>query len=75
MANDIPSVREARYRLLGLQAIPHDGGVLIRRGTKQIHVAGARTGEVLDLLVSRSAEGKGLLHPAGWYTLWSLPRE
>jgi hypothetical protein len=23
----------------------------------------------------RSAEGKPLLHPAGWYTLWNLPKE
>jgi|SRR5581483_6545972 len=60
MANDIPSVREARYRLLGLQAIPQDGGVLIRRGRKQIHVPGARSAEVLDLLVTRSAEGNGI---------------
>jgi len=23
----------------------------------------------------RSTDGKPLLHPAGWYTLWNLPKE
>jgi bacteriocin biosynthesis cyclodehydratase domain-containing protein len=60
MDNDIPGVREARYRLLGLQAVPHDDGVVIRRGLKQVFVRGAKVGELLDLIVERSAEGNGL---------------
>ena len=60
MANDVPGVKEARYRLLGLQAVPHDDGVIIRRGLKQVFVQGDKVAEVLDLIVERSAEGRGV---------------
>jgi bacteriocin biosynthesis cyclodehydratase domain-containing protein len=60
MENDVPGVKEAHYRLLGLEAIPHDGGLLIRRGRKQVFVRGANVGDVLDLIVARSAESTGL---------------
>jgi thiazole/oxazole-forming peptide maturase SagC family component len=60
MENDVPGVKEARYRLLGLQAVPHDDGIVIRRGLKQVFVRGHKVGEVLDLIVERSAEGRGV---------------
>ena len=55
MKDDIPGVREARYRLLGLQAVPHADGIIVRRGTTRIFVAGEGVGELLDLLIERSA--------------------
>jgi molybdopterin-synthase adenylyltransferase len=60
MDDGIPGVKEARYRLLGLQAVPLDDGVVVRRGTTRILVHGERAGELLDLLVARSAEGNGI---------------
>ena len=59
MKDDIPGVREARYRLLGLQAVPHADGIIVRRGTSRIFVAGEGVGELLDLLIERSASGNG----------------
>lgn len=60
MDDGIPGVRQARYRLLGLQAVPYDGGVIIRRGNTRLVVRGEKAGELLDLLVARSAEGGGI---------------
>ncbi len=60
MANDVPGEKDARYRLLGLQAIPHDDGVIIRRGTVSVFVRGERARELLDILIARSAEGRGI---------------
>ncbi len=36
-----------------------------------------KIGDIHELKMAgvRSADGKPLLHPAGWYTLWSLPKE
>ncbi len=60
MANDVPGVREARYRLLGIQAIPFADGVVIRRGRARIYLRGEGLGDLLDLLIRRSAEGGGI---------------
>lgn len=60
MANDAPGVTEARYRLLGIQAIPFADGIVIRRGRARVFLRGEGLGDLLDLLVRRSAEGDGL---------------
>ncbi|MCB1485887.1 MAG: TOMM precursor leader peptide-binding protein [Bauldia sp.] len=60
MDDGIPGLREASYRLLGLQAMRHDGGVVIRRGKTRLDVPGEKAAELLDLLVARSAEGTGI---------------
>lgn len=60
MGNDVPGVREARYRLLGIQAIPYADGIVIRRGSTRLFLRGAGLGDILDLLVRRSAEGNGV---------------
>jgi molybdopterin-synthase adenylyltransferase len=60
MDSDIPGVRQARYRLLGLQAIRHDDGLIVRRGSVRFFIRGSDTAELLDLVVSRSAEGHGI---------------
>jgi bacteriocin biosynthesis cyclodehydratase domain-containing protein len=60
MANDVPGVMEARYRLLGIQAIPFADGIVIRRGRARVLLRGEGMGELLDLLVRRSAEGEGI---------------
>ncbi len=60
MGNDVPGVEEARYRLLGIQAIPLAGGLVIRRGSLRLFVTGEGLGDLLDLMVRRSAEGHGL---------------
>ena len=61
MASDIPGEKDARYRLLGLQAIPHDDGVILRRGTVNVFIRGERVRELLDMLIARSAEGRGIV--------------
>jgi bacteriocin biosynthesis cyclodehydratase domain-containing protein len=60
MDNHVPEVREARYRLLGIEALPAAGGMLIRRGRRRILIRGEGLGELLDLIVNRSAEGAGV---------------
>jgi len=60
MANDVPGVREAQYRLLGIQAIPFADGIVIRRGRARIFLRGEGLGDLLDFLVRRSAEGDGI---------------
>src|SRR5262249_46262844 len=60
MERDIPGVRQARYRLLGLQAIRHDDGVIVRRGAVRFFVRGEGMAELLDLVIQRSAEGHGI---------------
>ncbi len=60
MGNDVPGVKEARYRLLGIQAIPYADGIVIRRGSARLFLRGAGLGDFLDLLVRRSAEGDGV---------------
>jgi bacteriocin biosynthesis cyclodehydratase domain-containing protein len=60
MGNDVPGVKEARYRLLGIQAIPYADGIVIRRGSMRLFLRGAGLGDLLDLLVRRSAEGDGV---------------
>jgi bacteriocin biosynthesis cyclodehydratase domain-containing protein len=60
MDSDIPGVRQTLYRLLGLQAIRHDDGVIVRRGSVRFFVRGPGMAELLDLIVQRSAEGHGI---------------
>ncbi len=60
MDDGIPGVRQAHYSLLGLQAVPHDGGVVVRRGKTRLLLSGEKAAEMLDLLVARSAEGAGV---------------
>ena len=60
MGNDVPDVREAQYRLLGLQAIPFADGIIIRRGRLRLFLRGGGLGDLLDLMVRRSAEGDGI---------------
>ena len=60
MGNDVPGVKEARYRLLGIQAIPHADGIVIRRGSARLFLRGEGIGDLLDLFVRRSAEGNGV---------------
>jgi bacteriocin biosynthesis cyclodehydratase domain-containing protein len=60
MESDIPGVRQTRYRLLGLQAVRHDDGVIVRRGSVRFFVRGDGMAELLDLIVQRSAEGHGI---------------
>ncbi|MEP0324369.1 TOMM precursor leader peptide-binding protein [Bauldia litoralis] len=60
MDDGIPGVDQARYRLLDLQAVPCDGGVIVRRGRTRLRIPGAKAAELLDLLVARSAEGRGI---------------
>jgi bacteriocin biosynthesis cyclodehydratase domain-containing protein len=60
MDSDLPGVRQTRYRLLGLQSVRHDDGVIIRRGSLRFFVRGPAMSELLDLVVSRSAEGHGI---------------
>jgi len=60
MGNDVPGVKEARYRLLGIQAVPFADGIVIRRGRARVFVRGEGLGDLLDLIVRRSAEGAGV---------------
>ncbi|HET7717943.1 MAG TPA: TOMM precursor leader peptide-binding protein [Bauldia sp.] len=60
MGNDVPGVKEAQYRLLGIQAVPFADGVVIRRGRVRIFLRGEGLGDLLDLIVRRSAEGNGV---------------
>ena len=60
MASEIPGVRQARYLLLGLQAIPHDDGVIIRRGSSRIFIRGPHARDLFELIVKRSGEGHGV---------------
>lgn len=60
MDNGVPGVRQARYRLLGLQAIRHDDGVILRRGSSEVFVRGPHAADLVDLIVKRSAEGHGV---------------
>src|SRR5690242_19072064 len=60
MESDIPGVRQTRYRLLGLQAIRHDDGVIVRRGSLRFFMRGPAMADLLDLVVQRSAEGHGI---------------
>lgn len=60
MGNDVPGVKEARYRLLGIQAIPYADGIVIRRGNARVFLRGEGLGDLLDLVVRRSAEGNGV---------------
>ena len=60
MDSDIPGVRQTRYRLLGLQAVRHDDGVIVRRGSLRFFIRGPGMAELLDLVVQRSAEGHGI---------------
>ena len=60
MDSDLPGVRQTRYRLLGLQSVRHDDGIIVRRGSVRFFVRGPVMGELLDLIVARSAEGHGI---------------
>ena len=60
MGNDVPDIREAQYRLLGIQAIPFADGIVIRRGRSRLFLRGDGLGELLDMMVRRSADGDGL---------------
>lgn len=60
MGNDVPGVKEAQYRLLGIQAIPYADGIVIRRGRTRMFLRGEGIGDLLDLVIRRSAEGNGV---------------
>src|SRR5438552_740439 len=48
MESDIPGVRQTRYRLLGLQAIRHGEGVIVRRGSLRFFIRRADMAEFYD---------------------------
>jgi len=57
----LPGVTEASYRLLGLQALAHDGGVILKRGTTRLYLDGDGVAELVDILVERLAGGRALV--------------
>lgn len=56
----LPGGTEASYRLLGLQVIAHDGGVILKRGTTRVFLTGDGVAELVDLLVERLAGGRSV---------------
>jgi bacteriocin biosynthesis cyclodehydratase domain-containing protein len=60
MDHALPGSREASYRLLGLQALVHDGGVILKRGTTRVFLQGEDVAELVDLLVERLAGGRAV---------------
>jgi bacteriocin biosynthesis cyclodehydratase domain-containing protein len=69
MDNDIPGVEDARYSLLGVQVIPHGGGVVLRRGATRVFLEGEGVGELVDLILARAAEGQGIKPADLWASL------
>lgn len=58
MENALPGGKEASYRLLGLQAIAYDGGVILKRGTKRLFLDGDDVADLVDIIVERLAGGR-----------------
>jgi molybdopterin-synthase adenylyltransferase len=58
METALPSGKEASYRLLGLQALVHDNGVILKRGTTRLFLDGRDAAELVDFLVERLAGGR-----------------
>jgi bacteriocin biosynthesis cyclodehydratase domain-containing protein len=60
MEKALPGGKEASYRLLGLQALVHDGGVILKRGTTRLFLDGRDVAEIVDFLVERLAGGRAV---------------
>ena len=60
MDNALPGGKEASYRLLGLQALVHDNGVILKRGTTRLFLDGDDVAELVDLLVENMAGGRAV---------------
>lgn len=60
MDHALPGGIEASYRLLGLQALVHDGGVILKRGTTRVFLEGDDVADLVDLLVERLAGGRAV---------------
>jgi bacteriocin biosynthesis cyclodehydratase domain-containing protein len=60
MDDALPGGKEASYRLLGLQALVHDGGVILKRGTTRLFLDGDDVAELVDLVVARLAGGRAV---------------
>ena len=60
MENTLPGGKEASYRLLGLQALVHDGGVILKRGATRLFLDGDHIAELVDFLVDRLSGGRTL---------------
>ena len=58
MAKKLPGGKEARYRLLGLQTIVHDGGVILKRGTTRLFLDGEDIVDLVDVVVEKLAGGR-----------------
>jgi bacteriocin biosynthesis cyclodehydratase domain-containing protein len=58
MEKALPGGKEASYRLLGLQALVHDHGVILKRGATRLFLDGRDTAELVDFLVERLAGGR-----------------
>jgi len=57
----LPGGTEASYRLLGLQALAYDGGVILKRGTTRLFLDGDGVAELVDILVERLAGGRAVV--------------
>lgn len=60
MGDALPGGKEASYRLLGLQALVHDNGVILKRGTTRLFLDGDDVVELVDLLVENLAGGRSV---------------
>ncbi len=58
METGLPGAKEASYRLLGLQALVQENGVILKRGTTRLFLEGKDVAELLDLLVERLTGGR-----------------
>ncbi len=58
MEKALPGGKEASYRLLGLQALVHEDGVILKRGTTRLFLDGKDTAELIDFLVERLSGGR-----------------
>jgi bacteriocin biosynthesis cyclodehydratase domain-containing protein len=58
METGLPGVKEASYRLLGLQALVQENGVILKRGMTRLWLEGPEVAELLDLLVDRLTGGR-----------------
>jgi hypothetical protein len=58
METGLPGAKEASYRLLGLQALVQENGVILKRGTTRLFLEGPGVAELLDLLVDRLTGGR-----------------
>lgn len=60
MDNALPGGKEASYRLLGLQALVHENGVILKRGTTRLFIDGDNVAGLIDILVERFAGGRSV---------------